>query len=401
MYSFQKEYTLIPHSPLIHFQYGDNGAALRATEVKPKLDRYIIKHYRKDYGELPQNWRNDQSKDALNYQMRIISLESNRPINLGNGTNYDIFYGNIGRGPKKKGLKNKQKLVITCFNESLREYIDEVIGDFFIVTNFGTMQSKGFGSFTVDGRCYTSEQICDILKSEYTNNGKCYVFDAEGGNEFIYIKTIYSLIKSGVNLTTDPNDTRLTEEQADEDPDTPYKRSILFDYMHDLPSKNLQNIGNEKAWMKQNDISPKLGREKDQQDAVSKYVRALFGVCERIGYKTSYRNNDRVVVSIKCVTKDKLMPKKRKIERLNSPILFKVINNTVYFVGCEPNEEIYGTEFEFSSKMDGIYRKGTLFVPEKSDLPENFMNDFMNYAWKKIKNCKVKFNINSINIREV
>ena len=36
---------LLPQSPLIHFQWDQPGAALRATEVKPKLDRYIIKRY--------------------------------------------------------------------------------------------------------------------------------------------------------------------------------------------------------------------------------------------------------------------------------------------------------------------------------------------------------------------
>ena len=32
------------HTPLIHFQHDQEGATLRASEVKPKLDRFIIKH---------------------------------------------------------------------------------------------------------------------------------------------------------------------------------------------------------------------------------------------------------------------------------------------------------------------------------------------------------------------
>ena len=31
------------HTPLIHFQHSQEGATLRASEVKPKLDKYIIK----------------------------------------------------------------------------------------------------------------------------------------------------------------------------------------------------------------------------------------------------------------------------------------------------------------------------------------------------------------------
>lgn len=34
--------TLKQHTPLIHFQHTENGATLRASEVKPKLDRFII-----------------------------------------------------------------------------------------------------------------------------------------------------------------------------------------------------------------------------------------------------------------------------------------------------------------------------------------------------------------------
>ena len=36
--------TLKQHTPLIHFQHDQYGATLRASEVKPKLDRFIIAH---------------------------------------------------------------------------------------------------------------------------------------------------------------------------------------------------------------------------------------------------------------------------------------------------------------------------------------------------------------------
>lgn len=40
---FERVYTLEQQTPLIHFQYDQPGATLRATEVKPKLDKFIIK----------------------------------------------------------------------------------------------------------------------------------------------------------------------------------------------------------------------------------------------------------------------------------------------------------------------------------------------------------------------
>ena len=36
------EFTLKQHTPLIHFQHDQAGATLRATEVKPKLDQFLI-----------------------------------------------------------------------------------------------------------------------------------------------------------------------------------------------------------------------------------------------------------------------------------------------------------------------------------------------------------------------
>jgi hypothetical protein len=39
---YKLKFTLKQHTPLIHFQHDQAGATLRATEVKPKLDQFII-----------------------------------------------------------------------------------------------------------------------------------------------------------------------------------------------------------------------------------------------------------------------------------------------------------------------------------------------------------------------
>ena len=38
---YKLEFTLKQHTPIIHFQHDQDGATLRASEVKPKLDRFI------------------------------------------------------------------------------------------------------------------------------------------------------------------------------------------------------------------------------------------------------------------------------------------------------------------------------------------------------------------------
>lgn len=359
-YSFQKEFTLIPQSPLIHFQPELNGATLRATEVKPKLDRYIFKHFEK----VPDDWKNTKTPTALNYKLRIICSKQTKPIQLGYKTDYDIFYGNMGNGPKKMGVMAKAKLVVTSFCPGLLDYIDKIIGDFFIVTNFGTMQRKGFGSFVVEGKDFTPLHICDVLKKEY-NAAHCYNFSTNTKDVFKQIKTVYSLMKSGVNFRS-------------------YRRSILFDFMH----QDKYKIGNEKAWLKQNGIAPAIGNNNKQKDEKSRYVRALFGITDGVEYKNPPDKN--VKVNIK--------EKSKKISRLNSPVFFKVIDNNVYYVGTQINKEIYGKTFEFSSKMG----TGTIDVPTESEVGKDFMDDFMHYAYAEINNCKTQFSeIRNITIVEV
>ena len=375
MYSFQKEYDLTAHSPLIHFQYDSSGATLRATEVKPKLDRYILKHCK----DIPKEWIRDDvnGKVSLDYKLRIIATESNKPFDIGRGTPYDIYYGNMGDNAQiKKGVMNNAKLTVTCFHEDLRGYIDKIIGDFFIVTNFGTMQSKGFGSFTVDGK---TNNICDVLKKEYTNNGHCYTFSTDLQNAFKQIKAVYSLMKSGLNLTRDGQYPQR------------YHRSFLFEYARKMRVRGrIADMGDEKAWMKQRKISPALnrsGRYVEQHDTYSRYVRALLGIGETIEYQD---DGPKVKVTIKETSKT--------VERSDSPILFKFIGNTVYFVGRKPNKEIYGKTFSFSSKMG----KGELKVPEENELPENFMNGFMEYSYQELLNCKRNFrDIKDIVLRRV
>ncbi len=386
-YNFQRTYTLLAQSPLIHFQWNLLGAALRATEVKPKLDRYIIKRYIKQYGKpVPGKWRNKQSPTALNYKLRIVADGVPETTLLGNisknkaktleekdyafeGCPYDIFYGNTGDVSEKRGVTVDMKLTVDCFITELREYIDSVIGDFFIVTNFGTMQGKGFGSYIVDGKKKDPNHICQTLIAEYQANA-CYRFKASK-SPFKQIKCLYSLMKTGVNQN-------YTKPPA-------YRRSILFDYMHE------QGFGNEKAWLKQKHIAPALGKNVDQNDEKSRYVRALFGIGEEIEFKNSLKDaNDKVSVKIK--------DSEEKIERLNSPVFFKVINNIVYYIGMPINEEIYGKTFIFSSNMG----RGEISVPRKEDLPEDFINDFMHYAFTKLNIYSAEFkDIKGLRIEEV
>lgn len=75
MYDWQKEYKLVQHTPLIHFQHSEPHACLRATEVKPKLDRFLIEQLEKDDRFGDGRWKKwfvgDGSQQSFDYMMRI------------------------------------------------------------------------------------------------------------------------------------------------------------------------------------------------------------------------------------------------------------------------------------------------------------------------------------------
>ena len=61
-------------TPIIHFQHDQKGATLRATEVKPKLDRFILSKMGKKEAEAG-GWFIKDTK-SLNYKLRFF-IETN------------------------------------------------------------------------------------------------------------------------------------------------------------------------------------------------------------------------------------------------------------------------------------------------------------------------------------
>ena len=384
-YSFQRTYTLLPQSPLIHFQYNQNGAALRATEVKPKLDRYIIKRYIKQYGKpVPGKWRNKQSPTALNYKLQINAAEKTEPLKLGRKTDYAIYFANMNekkeknKNTQKRGIYAKMSLTVTCFISELLDYIIEIIGDFFVVSNFGAMQDKGFGSYLVDEeddkKEYKPEQIASLLKDEYGCKA-VYYFSVKGNgtkgnssngktekeieeenqksiqkNLFNNIKVLHNTLKAGNAFS-------------------PKTQSLLYKYFREKVDPSLKS---EKEWLKKN---AKLSK--------SAYIRALMGVSDHMG----------------TVEKPVDIEGKEGIERVPSPIWFVIVKNNVYFIGRRIPENLYGAEFMFSSES-ADYNSGKLKVPDKTVIGENFIDKYLAYAVRQLKdmyiNRKFRFKVKEV-----
>lgn len=400
MVEFDNRFTLRlelqAQSPMIHFQSRQTGATIRASEVKPKLDRFLLDKLRKETGVddartaigkdafLPST--DEKQPSALRYKMQIFCESAPMIVVINNEGNsiqyfekfkenkeayhnvppYPLYYGNGGiksREELRLGILSDPVVVIRCFNEKLRKLIEQYVEEFFLVTNFGTMRNKGFGSFApkdfVKGRTLTEDQRRQVgaYLTEMTGT-PCYCMTVDSGEsdhtrQFKCIESFYRLMKSGYNNPFNDE----------------YERSFLVQYMHDFL------IGNEKAWMKRQGISPNVRRSTTPpasrvNDGRERYIRAFLGTSDAVKYKNfpeARRKDDFTVVSIKN--------KNGNLERVPSPVFFKIIGDTVFIAAFPVDDRLYGQSFSFASYMG----TDTLLTPEKSDFDKgNFdISDFM------------------------
>ena len=374
------EFKLNPQSPLIHFQPDEAGATVRATELKPKLDKFLIEKFKRKNIQY-KAWvskENDNTKaEALDYKVRISAGATLYKVAVGisyskkkNTTeSYSIYYGNMGDDTiPKAGIISYPIVTIICFKSGLREQIVRYIHEFFYVTNFGTMQNKGFGGFLIDGDTPSEEKLIKAFRSKGAKG--IYRMDFKGapislgGAEpnyaisikmFENIKRFYSVMKSGQNFSGFGRG---------------YARSYLFKYMHE----NFE-IDNEKAWMKEKGISPNVEinhtRDVYQENPRPRYVRALFGKGDKVDYfkNRNLRKDEKVSIEIKSNTKS--------IERIPSVIQFKVIGRYIYILGMKVPEILYDKEFVF----DGYTKDNKLRTPSHQDFEKTAgefpMKDFL------------------------
>lgn len=195
------------HTPLIHFQHDQYGATLRASEVKPKLDKFIISNY---IGSIPKCWKVGKT-DALDFKIRIVT-ENDCAIQ----EKLPMYFGGI----KGSRLASDISLEIFCLYEDLIKYIDENVDwdDFFLTNNFGTRQGKGYGSFS---RFYnvgapknsTGGEDSNILnfigKKIKSSNDKvwrvdsCFIVDNTKSSDWLSvmnrIDNVYRCMRGGIN----------------------------------------------------------------------------------------------------------------------------------------------------------------------------------------------------------
>jgi hypothetical protein len=151
MSDFTMKCELQQQTPMIHFQHGEPGACLRGSDIKPRLDRFLLERLGNG-ADFKQAWLiGDGEPRALNYKLRVLADEASCERSPAIGRS---FFGNMGvkDGAAKRQTvfyKSPIRLEIICFIPGLLRLLREHMEGFFLLHNFGTRASKGFGSFIV------------------------------------------------------------------------------------------------------------------------------------------------------------------------------------------------------------------------------------------------------------
>jgi len=339
MSDFKIEFNLKQHTPIIHFQANQWGATLRATELKPKLDAFLYEHV----PDLPFRKVADDNY-TLPYKVQIIHSGSNK---------IDYPKAHVKNGDKgyvapyfADGASVEHSKNITVVFLSMRSCVLDAIKRYFpmLLTyeNFGTRQSKGFGSYH---DVKMTQEIFEAHLLKYPREVYRLKYRASNGKSALqYIDKVYRKMKSGLNPKANNGE---------------HYKSLLFEYMCTKDS------GWEKRWIKQTFPSVVYGDHEPIDCSPRKeyhYIRALLGLAEHNEYYPNGPKN-KLAVTISG-TED------NDIERFRSPLTFKVFDGHIYLLYDDQYfvEEggILNKTFEFSLKG----KSDTLSTPARFDLHE-------------------------------
>jgi len=378
MSNFKLEFTLQQHTPLIHFQSDQKGATLRATELKPKLDSFLIKYAFDDDFEKYKTFligykepqkptdkkmtENDfEGKLAFDYRVRINSKIKETKDNF-KTKKLGAYFGNLS----SIELENI-KIFVFSFQDKLIEKIKELFAKFILITNFGTRQNKGFGSFSVQ----KINGVEVTLGSKKTLEKHYLILnELNSSTPLKDIVNFYQEVKSGNSMRNKKSKImkyflhkeirwekrwikrRLKEQNRKmfDDLKDEYHTKNSFDFRDNekyfyiralLGLSNMEFITYqfEKFKKEADEIKNKINKEDDwkKKKDLKNAKKALLKKADGFKIRVTVEHNED--------------DKKKKIERFPSPIFFKVINNNIYTLlpKHKPlvDRDILGQEFNF------------------------------------------------------
>ncbi len=366
---YKLTFTLKQHTPLIHFLHEQDGAGLRMTEVKSRLNYFInynttlfdhtfLNDNRVIIEQLQNNViYNDDSIYSLRFQNPLGTIEKfiTKP-SFGRGDTTPIGQRLTGSyfGNSESILFSNPEIVIKSNDKKINQVISEALKFVFAYYNFGTRTSKGFGSFT--WRDETEITLKERLKKNKLNIIQVYESHITGFKiQLKEIKEKYQLLKSGRTLPQ------------------PYVKSNMFEHFVQKDIRwekrifkqqiNSQTISSEKLLYTHEPIDVLAsGDVNSWTDPIAynyKYIRALLGLAEQNEFAVlkTYENGNPILdlngIKQKNNLKKYVVTIKHnddtdnKIERFASPIIFKPFNNVIFALVLPIPPEVFEKEFAF------------------------------------------------------
>lgn len=167
-------------TPMIHFKE-ETGATLRATELKPKFDRYLSQYFKK-LGKKPEEpwflfgkeqWEETHELASYDYKVKIKALGKNDSsksyYEKRRKNKISIFgaYFAINTDPKPSSFFDEIEISFLCKHRELRETIEMLFPEFLAASTFGFRQNKGYGYYYMD--CDKNEQQQNQWIKNYIN----------------------------------------------------------------------------------------------------------------------------------------------------------------------------------------------------------------------------------------
>lgn len=378
---YKREYTLTQHTPLLHFQAGQLGATLRASEVKPQLDRFLHNFIEKMKLKVPESWyiiRKSDHVHSFSYKMSILSDKSE---DAHKERHYikDLYFA---KNDEIKALLFKSTrtdgrefygvhLMLVCFceetcsledvnipglprNVTLLDLIDFVLPSFFALHCFGTRATKGFGSFTLDDRpiddSYLRLFVPVYYSLTYKKANPCY-------NDVLCVIWIISgMMKSGFNFSSF------------------YYKGRIFRYFTN------KKLGGDKAFIKQKILRGKdnnVNSEENERYSSFRFSRAMLGLPKEYQFRRGPKTSRCGTVKVKCVEDT------NKIERFASPIRFIPNGRALFIVPAPIPDEMFDAKFLFNDKQ--------ISTPAKNEFDlVQYLDWFMVELMDAVKNNGVK-----------
>lgn len=377
------KFTLRQHTPLIHFQHDQQDATLRATEVKPKLDKFILnvlpiilpeaaiqhqsaisKLVKAGEEKSPSLYKIGIEK-AIDGSTSFYYFESNiRPPERDEVTkllkeklhqpNLKVispspFFANNDKRKDKKWDEIRLGVFfdgdifvhVKTWDEEISNLLIEAIPLLFCVENFGMRQSKGFGSFSE--KSISVSQFEDIVQASFVFAAK---ISAPTDQSAIF-KTIDSVYK-----------TLRYDNQA--------KDSAIEEFLRG------------KATLEKYKITQEVVSEEPYTEDKSEPVRFIRSVLGLPGLHDYPNLRDKPKVNIRDVSGE--------VERYKSPIMFKIFKNYMYLLANPVHEKMLSNrDFVFYVGNDPSKTTRKTIIPTlKSFSIKSFLDAHTPNGWETL-----------------